>query len=245
MSRSTTSFRFQPRARSTARRRPLLGLRIRSASPYRWHDTNGASGAEYTDTRGNNVFAQSDLDANNFGGENRPDGDAGLVFDFAWNPLLGPTDGTNKDAAVVNLFYWNNIMHDVLYPYGFDEAAGNFQENNYGNGGAGGDPVQADALDGSGTNNANFGTPPDGNDPRMQMFIWTSPFGQMATVNSPAGIAGEYVANPSNSGGTADGLTANLAIVEDGVAPNDGRLRGHRQRLDGQDRPHAVERGPL
>ncbi len=197
----------------------IIGPSDPTASPFGWHDTNGAAGGEYTDTRGNNVFAQTDLDANNFGGENRPDGGAGLVFDYLWNPDLGPTEGTNKEAAVVNLFYWNNIMHDVLYPYGFDEAAGNFQENNYGNGGAGSDPVQADALDGSGSNNANFGTPPDGNDPRMQMFIWTSPFGQMATVNSPAGIAGEYVANPSNSGGTANGLTANLAIVEDGVAP--------------------------
>ena len=191
------------------------------ASPFGWHDTNGASGAEFTDTRGNNVFARTDLDANNNPiGEIQPDGGAGLVFDFPWDSLLGPTDGTNKEAAVVNLFYWNNIMHDVLYQYGFDEPAGNFQENNYGNGGAGGDPVQADALDGSGTNNANFGTPPDGNDPRMQMFIWTSPFGQLATVNSPASIAGEYVANPSNSGGTADGLTGDLIVVDDGVAPS-------------------------
>src|SRR4051794_16374304 len=28
-----------------------------TASPYGWHDTNGATGAEYTDTRGNNVWA--------------------------------------------------------------------------------------------------------------------------------------------------------------------------------------------
>ena len=198
----------------------VIGPSDPTASPFGWHDTNGAAGAEYTDTRGNNVFAQSDLDANNFGGENRPDGGAGLIFDPLWDPSLGPTEGNNKDAAVVNLFYWNNILHDVLYPYGFDEPAGNFQENNYGNGGSGGDPVQADALDGSGTNNANFGTPPDGSDPRMQMFIWTSPFGQLATVNSPAGIADDYLANPSNSGGEADGLTAELAIVDDGVAPS-------------------------
>jgi hypothetical protein len=26
----------------------------------------------------------------------------------------------------------NNIMHDVWYQYGFDEASGNFQANNYG-----------------------------------------------------------------------------------------------------------------
>jgi hypothetical protein len=29
--------------------------------------------------------------------------------------------------ANTNLFYMNNIMHDVWYQYGFDEASGNFQ----------------------------------------------------------------------------------------------------------------------
>jgi len=193
-----------------------------TASPFGWHDTNGAGGAEFTDTRGNNVFAQTDLDANNNpAGEIQPDGGAGLDFNFAWDELLGPYGGTNQEASVVNLFYFNNILHDVLYQYGFDEPSGNFQEHNYGNGGVAGDPVQADALDGSGTNNANFGTPPDGFDPRMQMFRWTSPFGQIVTVNSPAKIAGDYVANPSNNGGTANGLTGDVALVIDGTAPTD------------------------
>jgi uncharacterized repeat protein (TIGR01451 family) len=78
-----------------------------------------------------------------------------------------------RNAAITNLFYWNNILHDLHYQYGFDEASGNFQQNNYGRGGFSDDPVQADAQDGSSTNNANFGTPPDGADPRMQMFVWT------------------------------------------------------------------------
>ena len=47
--------------------------------------------------------------------------------------------------------------------------------NNYGRGGAGNDSVRAEAQDGGGTNNANFGTPADGSRPRMQMYIWTSP----------------------------------------------------------------------
>ena len=52
---------------------------------------------------------------------------------------------------MTNLFYWNNIMHDVTYAYGFNEAAGNFQVNNYGKGGLGNDDVRAEAQDGSGT----------------------------------------------------------------------------------------------
>ena len=31
-----------------------------NASPFGWHDTNGLPGAEFTDTRGNNVSAQED-----------------------------------------------------------------------------------------------------------------------------------------------------------------------------------------
>jgi hypothetical protein len=35
--------------------------------------------------------------------------------------------------------------------------------------------VQAEAQDGSGTNNANFATPPDGQRPRMQQYLFTAP----------------------------------------------------------------------
>jgi hypothetical protein len=189
-----------------------------TASPFGWHDTDGGAGAEFTTTQGNNAHAYTDTDANNIPDPgSSPDGGAGLVFSHTLDLNLQPS--TYVSAAVTNLFYWNNIMHDVMYLYGFDEAAGNFQENNYGNGGASSDYVNAEAQDGSGTNNANFGTPPDGQNPRMQMFIWTNPFAQLVTVNSPVTITGSYVANPSNAGGTGMGLTADVALVDDGVAP--------------------------
>ncbi|MFL1894324.1 M36 family metallopeptidase [Aquimarina sp. 2-A2] len=143
-----------------------------SASPFGWHDTNGSAGAEYTITRGNNVWAQEDRNGNNGTGFS-PDGGSSLDFNFPINLTQAPA--TYDDAAITNLFYWNNIMHDVFYQYGFNEASGNFQENNYGKGGVGGDSVNADAQDGSGSNNANFATPGDGGNPRMQMFLWTSP----------------------------------------------------------------------
>ncbi len=145
-----------------------------TASPFGWHDTNGNAGAEYTITRGNNVWAQDDSNGNNGTGFS-PDGGASLDFDFPVN--LNQNPSSYRSAAITNLFYWNNIMHDVWYQYGFDESSGNFQENNYGKGGAGSDSVNADAQDGSGTNNANFSTPGDGGNPRMQMFLWnrTSP----------------------------------------------------------------------
>lgn len=140
------------------------------SSPFGWHDINGIAGADFTDTRGNNVFAQEDLNGDDLGGI-RPDGGTSLDFDFPIDFTLDPSAYT--DAATVQLFYINNIIHDLHARYGFDAAAGNFQRNNYGQGGLGNDPVFADAQDGSGTNNANFATPPDGQSGRMQMFTFT------------------------------------------------------------------------
>ena len=144
-----------------------------TASPFGWHDTNGAAGAEFTIMRGNNVHAYDDIGNNNAPSGPQPDCGGALNCSFPIDLTMAPN--TYIGAAVANLFYWNNIIHDVAYRYGFDEAGGNFQENNYGNGGAQSDYVQAEAQDGAGTNNANFGTPPDGINPRMQMFIWTAP----------------------------------------------------------------------
>jgi hypothetical protein len=55
-----------------------------------------------------------------------------------------PTTLGNKEVAVQNLFYLNNAIHDELYTHGFNEAAGNFQKSNFGNGGLGNDAVNAE-----------------------------------------------------------------------------------------------------
>jgi extracellular elastinolytic metalloproteinase len=141
-------------------------------SPWGWHDTDMARGPEFTITRGNNAHAYLDTIPDNTpdpGGE--PEGGSGLDFAFKLNLDKHPSEYTK--FAVTNLYYWNNVIHDVFWNYGFDEASGNFQVNNYGRGGLGNDQVRAEAQDGSGQNNANFGTPPDGSPPRMQMYIWT------------------------------------------------------------------------
>ena len=166
-----------------------------NASPFGWHDTDGAPGAELTITRGNNVWAQEDANGNNGTGYS-PDGGVDLDFDFPIDLTQAPS--TYQDAAITNLFYWNNIIHDVWYQYGFDEPSGNFQENNYGNGGTGGDHVLADAQDGSGINNANFATPPDGSDPRMQMFLWNTATPQIDGDLDNGIIAHEYAHGVSN-----------------------------------------------
>ncbi|GLB53143.1 peptidase M36 [Neptunitalea chrysea] len=197
-----------------------------TASPYGWHDINGADGAEYTITRGNNVLAQDDPDGDNGTGYS-PDAGSTLVFDYTY-PGTSVQASNYIDAAVTNLFYMNNIVHDITYHYGFDEANGNFQKNNYGNGGTFsflGDYVNADAQDGAGTNNANFSTPTDGNNPRMQMYLWTyGPSPKYLTINAPSSIAGEIVSldNVFDPGhvdlpASPSGITADLVLFDDGV----------------------------
>jgi len=133
-----------------------------------------------TVTTGNNVEAYLDTNA-----DNAPDANNGTGLSnghaFASNqnftfPFSTTVDPRTQQAAVVtNLFYYNNIMHDFSYNLGFTETARNFQTNNYGRGGIGNDSVRAEAQDGSGTNNANFATPPDGQRPRMQQYLFTAP----------------------------------------------------------------------
>lgn len=196
----------------------LTGIENLTASPYGWHDTNGQNGPEYTITRGNNVHAYLDVDGSNIPQGDEPDGGAELLFDFPID--LDAEPETFQEASVTNGFFMTNVMHDFSYVYGFDEAAGNFQANNYGNGGNGNDYVNMHIDDGSGINNANFGTPPDGGNGTMQMFLWNSVAASgLLTVNEPASVAGIYeVSHPGDWGGQIDmtPLTAEVAIVDDG-----------------------------
>lgn len=184
-----------------------------NGSPLGWHDTDGVAGPEFTTTRGNNVWAQEDENGNNGTGSS-PEGTAELIFDFEFDFTQDPA--LSLDASITNLFYLNNMLHDIFYEYGFDEASGNFQQNNYGNGGNGNDYVFADAQDGSGTNNANFATPGDGAKPRMQMFLWDGAVtsGPLLTINDGP-LAGDYEGVPAAFGGEINTLTEDLILVED------------------------------
>ena len=192
------------------------------ASPYGWHDTNGAPGAEHTITRGNNVFAYEDMADQDSPGYS-PDGGGTLFFDFPYDQQQQPID--HLDASITNLFYTCNVLHDVWHRYGFDEASGNFQVNNYGNDGWGEDAVVAEAQDGGGNNNANFGTPPDGSSGRMQMYLWRTSGDSTLYITAPASIAGSYTNVIAGFGPPLPlvPITADIELVEDPVPPvNDG-----------------------
>jgi subtilase family serine protease len=83
-------------------------------------------------------------------------------FDFPFN---------SPDSAETALFYSLNFAHDFFYNLGFDEAAGNFQVDNFNRGGKGGDPIKGNAR-ANGRNNANYMNAADGTSPRINMFLW-------------------------------------------------------------------------
>ncbi|HET6745541.1 MAG TPA: M36 family metallopeptidase [Candidatus Limnocylindria bacterium] len=190
------------------------------SSPNGWHNTDNDAARETTNTTGNNVNAYADRNADNVPDTgSSPDGTlAGdnLTFNFPLDLTDPPED--YQDAAVTNLFYWNNIIHDVLYNYGFDEKSGNFQLHNFGAPGKGGDPVRAEAQDGSGRNNANFLTPPDGFAPRMQMFEWRDSAPNPLVVEGIGTFSGP-MAGFGSSLATTGPISGQLVIANDGVAP--------------------------
>ncbi|KAI9204290.1 Fungalysin metallopeptidase-domain-containing protein [Polychytrium aggregatum] len=152
---------------------PVANPADQDISPLGWHDDG--SGANPT-TKGNNVHAQENWNDNPAGQDEaqgtRPTVGSDYNFNFKYDTTQDPK--SNVNAAITQLFYMNNMAHDIFYRYGFNEASGNFQTNNFGKGGQGGDYVIANAQDGSGTNNANFATPPDGQNGRMRMYIFTA-----------------------------------------------------------------------
>ncbi len=214
------------------------------ASPFGWHDTDGDRGADFTTTRGNNAHAYLDQEDDELPDFGDTDGGGSLDFDF---PLdLSEHAQAYRDATVTNLFYGCNVIHDVLYRYGFDEPSGNFQANNYDRGGGQGDYVRCEAADGGGTNNANFSTPAaDAGTPRMQMFLWPgnqfgpqnqvvidggaaigagwSRFGPPATnvgVGGPIVLVNDGSALPSEGCGPLVGFPAGaIAVVDRGTCP--------------------------
>lgn len=104
-----------------------------------------------------------------FGGANATGGGTGSTTPVVYPPSANP----DVFPGTVSLFYLNNLQHDYMYSIGFTEQMWNFQFDNFGKGGAGQDAIIAEVQDGSGTNNANMGTPDEGGSPTMQMFLFT------------------------------------------------------------------------
>ncbi|KAH6597053.1 hypothetical protein BASA50_004812 [Batrachochytrium salamandrivorans] len=96
------------------------------------------------------------------------------VFGGIFDPLLPPQTPKNLVTGAVNAFYVTNMVHDVLYQYGFTELAGNYQKNNFDKGGKGEDSVIINVQNSERENSAYFDTFPDGQSGVIDLHIYTT-----------------------------------------------------------------------
>ncbi|GIE82168.1 hypothetical protein Aph02nite_81180 [Actinoplanes philippinensis] len=155
------------------------------ASPLAW-DVDPATGTSTNTTSGNNSFAVHNWLSNDpftVGTEPAtpsPTRDYTYPWTNQWHreqcsPTVFDSPARNDiDAARANLFVQHNRMHDWAYLLGFTEATWNMEKD-------GGDPEQGNAQAGGITggppdfaarNNANQITPPDGEAPITNMYLW-------------------------------------------------------------------------
>lgn len=134
------------------------------------------------------------------------------------NPGVCDFEGTLRPmtefqkASVTQLFYISNWFHDETYRLGFTEQARNFQHDNFGRGGLGGDRISAEAQECTGTNGGGFATAADGQRGRMQMYIWTLPEPDHDGALDAQVVVHELAHGLSNRLiGNATGLTTNMA----------------------------------
>jgi extracellular elastinolytic metalloproteinase len=184
-----------------------------TASPNGWTDVSS--------TIGNNVDSRINYSERAEGGDQK-------IFNTLWEIDQEPTTPSNKNAAIVNNFYVSNMVHDISYQYGFTEVAGNFQNDNYERGGNGNDRVVINNQ-ASGTNNANFATPPDGQNPTMNMYLWTfntprrdgsldngvpiHEYGHGISNRLTGGPANSFCLRTSESGGMGEGWSDTFAFI--------------------------------
>ena len=148
-----------------------------------------------TETIGNNVHAYTDISGND-GLNVAPDGNdytantsSTRTFQYDWSDADGAnTSVPQNKAAITQLFFMLNWLHDWYYDNGFDEASGNAQDDNYGRGPEGGDldAIDAETNDFTGVDNANMWTPADGSPPRMQMYVFDGTVDDVALTTNPA-----------------------------------------------------------
>ncbi|TFK62340.1 hypothetical protein BDN72DRAFT_395354 [Pluteus cervinus] len=158
----------------------------RIASPSGWHNDGKIN---TTITAGNNVVSFT----GSLSGVSKQSSPGKFVYNH--NDTIDPTAGSNIDAARVNAFYIINSIHDYAYRYGFTEAAYNFQNNNFGKHGKGNDRVQISVQDDSGMDNANFATPPDGQNGVCRMYIF-----DLTTIRRDGALQNDIVTHEMTHG---------------------------------------------
>jgi extracellular elastinolytic metalloproteinase len=187
-------------------------------------------------TVGNAVFAHLDDAGPTMDGD--ASGDA-VVFD--------PADPSGDEQKILNIFFYNCVMHDFFYLLGFREREGNFQRDNLGRGGLGSDRVDARSFSGPVRGTASMATNVDGRSPTMRMGLVSSTDRHTAFDSSVVfhefmhGVTNRLVGGPMNvralddpqSGGMGEGWGDYIActinetnVVGDWVVDSPGGIRG-------------------
>ncbi|MQB01336.1 MAG: peptidase M36 [Actinobacteria bacterium] len=162
------------------------------ATPLAWDVNPGNKKSSFTSI-GNNAIgvekwrSNNTRDIGNKTATSRQDRNYSYAWTNQWferrcDPQTFTTPQQNDiDAAIANLFAGHNRMHDWSYRLGFTETTWNLQEDNFGRGEDGGDAEQGNAQAGGivggppqfrSRDNANQFTPPDGQPPITNMYLW-------------------------------------------------------------------------
>lgn len=130
--------------------------------------------------------------------------------------VFNPADPEGEQQQILNIFFYNCFMHDFLYLYGFREGDGNFQQDNFGRGGALSDPVTAYAHSVPVAGTANMSTRVDGVSPVMNMGVVAST-GRHTAFDSTVvfhefthGLTNRLVGGPMNSQALEDYQSAGM-----------------------------------
>ena len=161
--------------------------------------------------------------------------------------VFDPEDPVGDDQKVLNIFFYNCVMHDYFYLLGFREHDGNFQRDNLGRGGVGSDRVDARSFPGPVQGTATMATLIDGRGPTMRMGLVSSTDRHTAFDSSVVfhefmhGVTNRLVGGPLNvralddpqSGGMGEGWGDYIActindttVVGDWVVDNPDGIRG-------------------
>jgi hypothetical protein len=177
-------------------------------------------------TSGNNVMAYIDAIAPDgfTNGDYMAEVTSANTFDYKYDDSEVEYSVNNRKAAIVNLFFINNYLHDDFYDRGFDEASGNAQMFNYGRGGEEGDALNVEVQDNSGFDNASMYTPADGVSPSMQMFLFDAikvkngvDVGVTITTHTDIGLLAD--AQSASFGPDVFAISGDLVRFEDAIAP--------------------------
>jgi extracellular elastinolytic metalloproteinase len=160
---------------------------------------------------------------------------------------FNPANDTGADQQVLNIFFYNCSMHDFFYLLGFREGDGNFQQNNFGRGGFGGDSVDARSHPAAVFGTANMSRSVDGQSSIMNMGLVTSTnrhtafdstvvfheFMHGVTTRLVGGPQNQNALNAPQSGGMGEGwgdyiacIINNVTVVGAWVVNTPGGIRG-------------------